>query len=157
SDLMATRLNVARLRALLADGDSPANFDPPAEAPADQVAMARRLLADQVAERQAKLASLDRQREPGEARRATNAMTIAKHEALLPILQQRLNMKKTLNDHGTGSKAEYLQMLQAFVEEERELAVQRSRDRQAEAAVAALVETRAQAAAEFRRAARDEL
>jgi hemolysin D len=158
SDLAAARLNVARLRALLAEGDDPsANFAPPVDAPADQAATARRLLADQIAERQAKLASLDRQREQREAERATNAMTIAKYEAVLPILQQRLDMKKTLNDHGTGSKAEYLQMLQVFVEEERELAVQRSRDRQAEAAVAALVETRAQAAAEFRRAARDEL
>lgn len=151
SDLMAAQLDVARLRAALADGDVLANFKPPAEAPAALVAVQRKFLADQTAEQQAKLAVLDRQRAQKEAELATIAATVSKLEATLPVLQERLDIRKTLYDHATGSKADYLQMLQSFVEEQKELEVQKSKVNEAQSALAAIIEERTHTEAEYRR------
>ena len=67
SDLISAQLDVARLRAALADGDPLANFTPPEGAPPALVAIQRKFLADQTAELQAKLAVLDHQRAQKEA------------------------------------------------------------------------------------------
>ena len=71
SDLVAAQLDVARLRAALADGDPLAAFDPPDGAPAGLLATERQRLLDQTSEQRAKLAALDRQRMQREAERAT--------------------------------------------------------------------------------------
>src|SRR5216683_57763 len=105
----------------------------------------------------AQLAALDRQLAQKEAERATSAATIGKIEAVIPLLQQQLDMRKTLFDHETGSKLVYLQTLQQLVEQQQERAVQKSKFNEAEAAVAAIRETRAQAKAEFRRTLFDDL
>jgi hemolysin D len=157
SDFVAAQLDVARLRATLADGDPLANFKPPEGAPPNLIATQRLFLIDQIAEQQAKLAVLDRQRAQKEAELQTIAASVRKIEALLPVLQQRLDIRKTLYDHTTGSKANYLEMLQAFVEMEHELDVQKSKHHEAEAALAAIIESRAQADAEYRRTRYSEL
>jgi hypothetical protein len=54
--------------------------------PAD-VATARQFLLNQVSEHRAKLAVLDRQRAQKEAEAATASATIAKIEALIPVIQ----------------------------------------------------------------------
>ena len=151
-DLIAAQLDVARLRAALAQGDDPAaDFAPPAEASAAQVATQRRFLIDQVREQRAKLAALDRQRVQKEAERGTIARTIDKLQATLPLLQQRVDIRKTLYDHETGSRWNYLEILQSLTDGEKELEVQKSKQQEAEAALAAIIETRAQIAAEYRR------
>src|SRR5437868_710102 len=71
----------------------------------------RKFLADQMAEQQAKLAVLDRQQAQKEAERATIAATVDKLEASLPVMQERVEMRKTLYDHSNGSKASYLELL----------------------------------------------
>jgi hemolysin D len=157
SDLAAARLDVARLQALLDDGNPLANFHPPIDAPANLAAVQRKFLVDQAAEHQAKLAGLDRQREKTEAEVQTSAATIGKYEELLPILAERVEMKKALYERQTGSKADYLQMLYALVEQQRNLAIEKSRYREAEAGAAAIVEARAQAVAEFGRGLLDDL
>jgi hemolysin D len=151
-DLVSAQLDVARLRAALAEGDDPvADFDPPAEASAAQLATQRRFLLDQVREQHAKLAALDRQRVQKEAERATIAKTIEKLQATLPLLQQRADIRKTLYDHETGSKWNYLEILQALTDGQKEIEVQRSKYQESDAALAAIVQTRAQIAAEYRR------
>ena len=157
SDLIAAELDVARLRAALSDGDVLANFDPPEEAPAALVATQRKFLADQAAEHQAKLAVLDRQRAQKEAELATIAATVAKLEASLPVMQERVEMRKTLYDHSTGSKASYLELLQPFVEEQQELKVQKSKISEADSALAAIIEERTHTGAEYRRERYSEL
>jgi hemolysin D len=97
SDLVAAQLDVARLRASLADGDPFAAFDPPDGAPAGLLTTERQLLLDQTGEQRAKLAALERQRAQREAERTTYAATIAKIEALIPILQQRVDIRKYLS------------------------------------------------------------
>jgi hemolysin D len=73
------------------------------------------------------------------------------------VLQERLQIRKTLFDHATGSKALYLEMLQTFVEGQHELNVQKSKQQESESALAAIIQARAQTEAEFRRTRYGEL
>ena len=157
-DLLGTQLDVARLRAALSDAEDPlAEFHPPAGASAPLVATQRQFLLDVVAEQRAKIAVLDRQRAQKEAELGTISAVIGKTEALIPLLQQQLTIRETLYQHETGSKLLYLQTLQQLVEQKQNLAVQQSSLREAEAAVAAITETRDQAVIEHRRALFDDL
>ncbi len=131
--------------------DPLSEFHPPAAAPATLVAMQRQFLVSQVAEFQAKLAALDRQRAQKEAERATIAATVAKLDATLPIVQQRVDIRKGLADKELVSKIIYLETLHQLVDQQQERRVQQSRYQEAEAALAAIIETRAQAEAEYRR------
>jgi hemolysin D len=146
------------LRAALAGGPDPlAEFRPPAGADPVLVAMQQQFLLMQTAEQQAKLASLDGQKAQKEAERATVAAATGKIEALIPLLQQQVDMRRTLFEHETGSKLLYVQTVQQLVEQQQELNIQKSHYREADAAVAAITETRAQTAAEYRRALFDDL
>jgi hemolysin D len=152
SDLVSAQLDVARLRAALSGNADPvAEFHPPAAAPPGLVAMQRQFLISQAAERQAKLAALDRQRAQKEAERTTTAATIAKLDATIPILQQRVDIRKGLADKELVSKITFLETLHQLVDQQQERKVQESRYQEAEAALAVIIETRAQAEAEYRR------
>src|SRR5215475_6724392 len=132
SDLISARLDVARLHAALSAAADPlSEFHPPAAAPAALVAMQRQFLASQVAEFQAKLAALDRQRAQKEAERATTAATVAKLDATLPILQQRVDIRKGLSDKELVSKIIYLEKLHQLVDQQQERRVQESRYQEA--------------------------
>ena len=151
SDLIAAQLDVARLRAALSDNDDPqAAFQPPVGASAALVAMERDFLAKETEEYRAQLASLDRQRVQKQAESATVAATIDKLEATEPLIAQRVDILKTLSDKGLGSKLTYLETAQTLTENQKELGIQQSRLNEANAAVAAITDTRAQEAAEFR-------
>jgi hemolysin D len=147
---------VARLRAALSE-DPLANFVPPSGAPPEMVATQRQFLRDQIEERRAKVAALDLQRAQKQAERDTIAATVDKLDSSLPVLAERLAIRKTLFDHGTGSKANYLEMLQSFVEQKKEIDVQKGHLKESEVALAAIVQTRGQAIAEFRRTRASEL
>ena len=158
NDLLAEQLNIARLRAALAGGDDPvADFTPPADADPALISTQRQLLLSQVAEHRAKIAALARQQAQKEAEQATTAATIHKLETMIPVIQQRVDIRKTLMDKELGSKLTYFEILQLLVEQQEELSVQKSHLHEAEAAVAAIRETRGQAVAEYRRALSDEL
>ena len=156
SDLMAANLDVARLTALLSN-DPVSSFKPPSDASASLVSTQRQFLLQQVEEHRAKLAALDSQKVQKEAELNTLMATIGKLDASLPILQQRVEIKHSLFDREIGSKVNYLEILQALTETQHELLVQQSRSHEAEAAVAAIVEARAQTAAEFGRTISAEL
>jgi hemolysin D len=157
-DLLAERLNIARLHAALADGENPAaDFRPPADASAALVSAQRQLLLNQVAEYRSKIAALTRQEAQKEAEQGTIAATIHKLEMMIPVIQQRVDIRKTLMDKELGSKITYFEILQQLVEQQENLSVHRSHLREAEAAAAAIRETRGQAEAEYRRTLSDEL
>jgi hemolysin D len=157
-DLRTTRLDIARLRAALSDsGDPIAAFRPPADADPEQAGDQRRFLESQVAEHRAKVGALDRQRQQKEAEVEAMAATVAKLEAMIPVLQQRFEIRRNLASQELGSKLQYLEMLQALTEMQHELKVQQNNKRVGEAAAAAIGESRAQAAAEYRRGLFDEL
>jgi hemolysin D len=157
-DLMAEQLNIARLRAAIPAGDDPlAAFVPPAGADPALVGVQRQLLLNQVGEHRAKLGALARQQMQKEAERSTIAANIHKLEAVIPAIQPRVDIRKTLVDKELGSKLTYYETLQLLVDHQEELGVQKSRLNEAEAAAAVLRETRAQALAEYRRALSDDL
>lgn len=158
ADLTAASLDVARLRAALATEQPPAAvFQPPAEAGQAQVEMHRGFLDAQVAEQAGKLANLDRQRTQKEAERDTLAAMIDKIEATLPMLDQRVFVRKHLSDRELGSRLQYLADLQELTGQQQEVLVLKRRTLEAEAALTAIDETRARAVAEYRRALFDEL
>src|SRR6478609_7719855 len=158
NDLLAEQLNIARLRAALAGGDDPSgDFVPPAEADAALVSAQRQLLLNQVAEHRAKIAALTRQQAQKEAELATTAATIHKLETIIPVIQSRVDIRKTLVEKELGSKLNYFEVIQLLVEQQEEFNVQNSRLHETEAAIAAIRETRGQAAAEYRHTLSDEL
>ena len=158
NDLLAEQLNIARLRAALASGDdSLADFTPPADADPALIRTQRQLLLNQVTEHRAKIAALSRQQAQKEAEQATTVATIHKLEMMIPVIQPRVDIRKTLMEKELGSKLTYFETLQLLVEQQEELSVQKSHLREAEAAVAAIRETRGQAVAEYRRTLSDEL
>jgi hemolysin D len=158
SDLLAERLNIARLRAALAGGEDPlADFAPPADAHTTLVAAQRQLLVNQVGEHRAKVAALGRQQAQKEAEQATIQATIHKLETVIPVIQPRVDMRRVLMEKDLGSKIAYLETLQLLVEQQKELGIQTSHLQEAAAAVSAIRETRKQAVAEFWRALSDEL
>ena len=154
NDLLAEQINIARLRAALADGD---DFAPPAKADPAILVTQRQLLAHQVAEHRAKLAALDRQEAQKTAEVATTAAAIEKLNAVIPVVQTRVDMRKSLMDKELGSKLIYYETLQQLIEQQKELGVQKSHLQEAEAAVAAIRETRRQAVEEYRRGLADDL
>jgi hemolysin D len=151
SDLIAAELDVARLSAALSGEPDPfAAFYRSAGTSPTLISMQRQLLTHQTEEHRAKLGALDRQKAQKEAELGTVRATIKKLETVLPVLQERVNIRQVLYSHETGSKANYLEILQSLVETQQELAVQKSRLDEAEAALAAITEARAQADAEYR-------
>ena len=139
NDLLAEQLNIARLRAALAGGDDPvADFTPPADADPALISTQRQLLLNQVTEHRAKIAALARQQAQKEAEQATTAATIHKLETMIPVIQPRVDIRKTLMDKELGSKLTYFEILQLLVEQQEELSVQKSHLHEAEAAVAAI-------------------
>ena len=159
NDLLAEQLNIARLRAALAGGDNPsAGFTPPADADPALVSAQRQLLLNQVAEHRAKIAALARvsrrKRKPSRARSRPRSISWRRR---FPVIQQRVDIRKTLMEKELGSKLTYFEILQALVEQQEDLGVQKSHLREAEAAAAAILETRGQAEAEYRHALSDDL
>lgn len=158
SDLASADLEVARLRAELSGNANPLDsFNPPDGAPPSLVEMNRQFLISQTAEQRAKIAAIDGQLSQKEAERATTAATIAKIEATIPLLQQRVDVRKYLADKEYGSKLQYLTEMQDLVGLQQELLVQKSHIHESESAVTALSQTRLQTIAEYRRARFDEL
>jgi hemolysin D len=155
-DLLAAELDVARLRAALAwrngaVADPLDGFTPPQGAAPQQIETQRQFLASQTAEQGSKLAEIDRQQAQKEAERATVAAQITKLEATIPVLQERVDVRKGLYDKALGSKLIWLTEYQDLVAMKQDVAVQQSRLREADAAIAALRETRQRTAAEYRR------
>ena len=149
-DLQSAQLDIARLRAALVDTDDPLSaFHPPEGANPALIAIQRQFLMAQVTEHRAKIAALDGQRAQKEAELATISATVDKLEAVIPTIEERVNIRKTLSEY--GSKLQYFEVLQQLTESQQERLVQKSHLKEARAAVAAIIETRGQTNAEYRR------
>ena len=159
SDLIAARLDVARDRAALAGHEEPAgrDFKPPPGASPQLIETYRQFLVTQVTEQNSKLAEIDSQLAQKEAERDTIVAGIEKLQATIPLLQEKVEVRKYLYGKELGSKLTYLTELQDLVAQQHDLEVQKSKYREADAAVAALKQTRLKTAAEYRRIFFDEL
>src|SRR5262249_38740166 len=129
----------------------------PADADPALVMTQRQLLLSQVNEHHAKVAALTRQQGQKEAEHETTLAAIHKLEQLIPVIQQRVDIRRTLMEKEIGSKLTYYEVLQLLVDQQEELSIQKSHLRETDAATAAIQETRAQAIAEFRRSLSDDL
>jgi hemolysin D len=157
-DLVASQLDVARLQAALSDGNDPlAAFHPPEGATKDQIEMYRQFLISQTSEQRSKMFELDRQASQKQAEHSTVEANIAKLEATIPLLQERVDVRKYLFDKALGTKLTYLSEQQDLVGQQQDLLIQQSKLKEADAALAALKETRDRTAAEFRRTLYDDL
>jgi hemolysin D len=156
SDLLAAGLEVARLRAALAE-DPLAAFQPPQSASAAEIEMHRQFLISQRAEQNAKLAEIERQQNQKEAERSTTSASVEKLRATIPVLQERVDIRKNLVDKALASKITYLAEFQELVGLQQDIILQQSRLREADAAIALLKETREKTAAEYRRTTYDAL
>ena len=158
SDLVSAGLEVARLRAILSGSVDPTQeFHPPEGASPSLIEMNRQFLISQIAEQHGKLAALDRQVRQKEAERETITAAITKLETTIPVLAQKVEIRKYLFDKDLGSKVVWLTDYQDLIGLQQEVLVQKSKFQEADAAVAALIETRSQTAAEFRRTRFEEL
>jgi hemolysin D len=158
TDLMATELDVARLRAAAADQENPLDaFVPPKGASDDLIDTQRRFLLTQTQENRAKIAEIDRQIAQKVAEQETTSASIAKLEATYAVVEERTNLRKHLYDNQLGSKITYLTELQDMVGQQHEILVQKGRRREADAAIATLNETRERLKAEYYRALFDDL
>ena len=118
---------------------------------ADLVATQRRFLVDQTAEHRAKLVAIDYQVMQKQAELSTTEASINKLEAIVPVIQERVDIRKELYDQGNGSKITYLENLQTLLDSKHELMIQKSRLQEARSALAAISQSRVQIEAEFRR------
>jgi hemolysin D len=150
SDLQSVQLDIARLRAALTDADDPfAAFHPPDGANPGLVVMQRQFLLAQVSEHRAKIAALDGQRAQKEAELGTISATVDKLEAVIPTIEERVNIRKALSEY--SNRLQYYEVLQQLTESQQERLVQKSHLKEPKAAVAAIIETRGQTNAEYRR------
>jgi hemolysin D len=149
-DLQSAQLDIARLRAALTDTDDPlAAFHPPEGANPALIAMQRQFLVAQVTEHRAKIAALDGQRAQKEAELGTISATVDKLDAVIPTIEERVNIRKALSEY--SNRLQYFEVLQQLTESQQERLVQKSHLKEARAAVAAIIETRGQTKAEYRR------
>ena len=156
SDLVGAELDVARLQAALAD-DPLAAFHPPQGASPAQIEMHRHFLTSERAEQDAKLSEIGRQQGQKEAERATTSANVAKIQATIPVLQERVDLHKSLLDKGLASKVVYLTELQDLVGLQQDVVVQQSRLHESDAAIAMLKGTREKTVVEYQRAVYDAL
>jgi chromosome segregation ATPase len=85
------------------------------------------LLLNQREEIRSKLASLDRQIAQNEGNRAAVAAMVTKLTLAIPLLQQRVDARKSLLDKEYAQRLQYLQEAQDLVEHQQELQVQKAR------------------------------
>jgi hemolysin D len=150
NDLMAARIDIARLNAALkSESDPSIQFAPPPGASVEQVNMGEQYFLGQVALYRSKIAALAEEEAQKLAERDSLKVAIGKTQALIPLMDERTQMRKTLFDHGNGSKFAYLESLQELLSSQKDVEVQTSRLREVEAAVVAAKAKMAETKAEF--------
>jgi hemolysin D len=150
ADLMAARVEAARLQASLTD-DPERAFAPPAGSDAMTVATQRALLLSQVAEHRARVAALDDEMARRRSDRAAIGASIAKFERTIPLVRERATARTTLAEKGYSSRLQALEVQQQLVEQEQELVVARHRAEEISSALRALDQQRQQLVAEYRK------
>ncbi len=155
---IAARLEVARLNALAQNAVPPEQaFRPPADADADLVATSRNSLLERWREHSSKIASLDADIRQQEAKRRALEATIAKLEASIPLLAERVKSRHTLSISGSGSVSSFLELKQQLVGMEGDLAVTRHQIEEALQAIEAGKRRRDELLAGFRGQLQDDL
>ncbi|MGY0793132.1 HlyD family type I secretion periplasmic adaptor subunit [Azospirillum argentinense] len=149
-ELVAAQLRAARLRAALAGTES---FTVPEGAEPARAADERRLFEAERARLDGETTALRQERDRAQAMREATAATIAKLEAVLPLIRTREEAKRALVERQHATTSDYLTLRQELVTAEADLRIQRANLREADLAAAAAAERIDQAR---RSAARDQ-
>lgn len=110
-----------------------------------------RILKNQYAEYRARISGLDHELARRRAALATARTQAKKLKETLPLVTKRATAMKALVDKRMAAELDYLALEQERVEQQQDLAAERSRLKEAEAAVAGTLEQRTVANAEFKR------
>jgi hemolysin D len=154
-DLLQARLDLARLNGLAkqitdhSDGTEPDLIDPPKEANATDLALARAAMMAQAAQQSAKVADLDQQVAGKQSEAAEADATIEKLQASLPMVQGQEQVRRDLKDKEYGNKLAWYQANQQLIEQTHEITVQAQHKRIAESAERALNQQRVATIAEY--------
>lgn len=117
----------------------------------------QQLLTSQYLEFRSKVATLEAELGKRRAEENSTREIVAKLEQTLPLIQQRAEDYKNLQQQNFVSRHRYLEQEQARIETERDLAAQRSRLRELAAAIEETQRNREAMVAEFRRGVFDQL
>lgn len=155
AELVAARLDRARLRALLqaleeAEEVPPTLKLPRAEPASDASAVQQQLLRSQYAAYRSRLAKLAGDLAQRRAERGEAVERIRKLEATLPIITRRTEALESLAARQLASEHDYLALEQERIEQTQDLAAERKRLERIEAAMEATAQERAALHAQFR-------
>lgn len=151
SDQLATaRVNVERLRALVADNPLAA-FKPPAGTSSSLVRLQRSLLASQVEERRTRRVALDGEVIKRRAEIETIKAGISRLQRILPTIRERVEGRRKLLEKGIIAKLAFAELEAQLFDHEGQLKVQRRKLEESRAALQAVKAQRDQLEAEFRR------
>ena len=156
----AARLEAARSKAFLAameqKGGAPA-LEPVSGASPAMAATESRLLTSQVQEFRSRIAALDAEHAKRQAELESTRELVAKLVQTVPIARRRAADYKRLVEQNFMSEHGYLEREQERIEQERDLAFQKSRERELALAVAESAQRKAAFIAETRRTVTDAL
>lgn len=159
NDLLTARLQAARAKAMLdaVDSGRPPVLGRLPEAAANRLIQEQRILGGQFGEFQAKLARIDADIARREAEFASTKEVVAKLEQTVPIARRRAQDFKNLVSQNFISEHGYLEKEQSRIEQEADLATQKSRLKELAAALQEGRSQRVALVAETRRLALDSL
>ncbi len=149
--LIAVRLEAARLKIVLGLDDGTLLNRPPEGATRDEFDLAMAFADSQIFEHEHHLASLDQEIKRQQSAKASARAEAAKAGETLPMVEEREAMSRQMVEQGVISKMEHLRTQQEAVELARELDGAQARVAEAEAAIASLKQQRQQAQSEFER------
>jgi hemolysin D len=132
NEYRAAKVEAARLRALIAGSST---FEAPPDGDPQYVLLQGQLLTDQLAEYQARAASAQYLIDQRKAARDQTRENIRRLEATVPMEAERANAYKKLLDHEAVTKMDYLQAEGQRIDKTQELAGQKKRLMQDQAAL----------------------
>lgn len=158
SALTDSRLNQARLTALVSDMRHPeTHFTPPADADSRAVAEQRQLMDSRAREIATQLAGADADLSRRRAEARSVREQLAKLDEMLPLARARADARKELADKGYGSRMAWLDAQQQLLDQEQQQTTLLGRKRELAAGIAAAESQLQRTQAEIERGLRDEL
>lgn len=139
TELSTAGLTLARANALLAyAAGRGSGLAVPPNSPPDAVQAEEQLVAARISAYEAKRSSIAERRQGAEASARSSDAEIAKIQRTLPILRGQLDDQKVLEEKGFGARQKVLQLQQAIIASEGDMASQQARKDEAQAQVASL-------------------
>lgn len=149
-DLLAARVEMARLTALLTNNPEQA-YAPPQEAPKSLIELHRSFLVSQVQQLLAKKAALEGEIAKRQAEIRTNQAGVKRLENKLGKVRERVEGNRTLYEKGVLAKLKFAELEQEFFDIEGQLEVEKQRLTESHAALRAAEAQYRQMEAEVRR------